>query len=140
MMENHTFTIPSNRFPLPLAPDLFSTVNLQSDIAMNTATGHVLVPHSCTGKNPTICTTGPLFQSNKYPCERALITKDEHLKAKCNISIFPSQDPILKEIGPGSYMFYQHTIPKFIKIVLGRPQANKHYKMASSICISTSHV
>ena len=95
-------------FPLPLAPDLFSTVNLQSDIAMNTATGHVLVPHSCTGKNPTICTTGPLFQSNKYPCERAIITKDEHLKAKCNISIFPSQDPILKEIGPGSYVLSTH--------------------------------
>ena len=108
-------------FPLPVAPGIFSQLKLEKDIAMNTATGHMLILQDCTGTGPTICSTGALFRNFQFPCERAIITHDESLRPHCLVSIFHSNKPILKQAGPGRYILSTHST-QIRKNCAGKPE------------------
>ena len=117
-------------YPLPVAEGLFSKFKLTPDIAIQTKSGHVLLPKQCTGSHPAICHTGLLWARSQFPCERAIINSDESLRTKCLISLTSSPEPKLYR------KLTQHT--SYFQIIQQLPirtvkenQGNKfHFRMA----------
>ena len=95
-------------FPYPIADDLYVQFKLSPRLAVQTATGKMLIQHGCIGYNPYICNSGPLWSSSHFPCEKALISGDENIKGHCPIMLQNRTFPILHEPVPNVYVLSTH--------------------------------
>ena len=91
-------------FPYPITDDLYVQFKLSPHLAVQTATGKMLLPNRCMGYNPYICHSGPFWSSNEFPCEKALISGDENTKNHCTLTLQNQTSPILHEPVPNIYV------------------------------------
>ena len=62
-------------------------LDINTEVAFNTKDGGMFYPHSCIGHNPTVCSTGPIYNSEKDQCARGIVTGRTQDRNVCNIVI-----------------------------------------------------
>ena len=80
------FSVAAHGVPLNDS-NLQITLNVNSLYAINSMTGDLIKPQSCTGHAPTICASAIEFDTSKYQCVRGLITNRKDLTAKCTVEV-----------------------------------------------------
>ena len=63
-------------FPVPQEDGTVSTLKVNSGIAMENATGALLIPHQCRGHGPTVCGPAPLRSGEAMACERGILNNN----------------------------------------------------------------
>jgi len=75
-------------FPNPIPNSSFSVkVQLENQYGLDTNTGGLFVPSNCLGYNPTVCTVGPIYDSNVLQCPRGLVTTQKVLLDYCKVNV-----------------------------------------------------
>lgn len=57
------------------------------DIGFDTEGGGMFQPHSCIGREPMICRTGPIFDLTRMQCPRGILTGDNKERTMCKVTI-----------------------------------------------------
>ena len=57
------------------------------DVGLNSKTGEIFHPVSCTGFRPAVCRSGPTYKPGAWSCERAIITGDKRQRHTCEVEL-----------------------------------------------------
>ena len=81
-------------------------LNGRSVVGVHTGDGGVFYPHSCIGKKPAVCLTGPVFYNPRESCTRGILSGNKDQRKYCTISIrkYPEPVTLFDSIGPGKYV------------------------------------
>ena len=74
-------------FPVPQEDGTVSTLKVNSGIAMENATGALLIPHQCRGHGPTVCGPAPLRSGEAMACERGILNNNANERQKCVVKL-----------------------------------------------------
>ena len=94
-------------WPVP-GNDTDYTIEIMSpeDVALDTRTGGIFEPHSCLGKEPAICRTGPVFGAGRLTCPRGIINGDPKQRRGCVARLRKHSDATtraVEEFVPGHF-------------------------------------
>ena len=96
-------------WPIP-RQDANYTIQIQvpSAVAMDTGRGNMFKPHSCIGANPSVCQTGPVYNTNRLLCARSIINGDKTNHQLCRVIVRDAAEtmPIEEEVTPGIFVIY----------------------------------
>jgi hypothetical protein len=93
-------------FPVPYENEMLSaTLDLDEHYGFNTETGGLFFPMFCTGREPAVCRSGPLYDSGNLQCPRSIITGSKSPIDVCTVTIIKgSQSTIITEIDINTYV------------------------------------
>ena len=91
-------------FPFPVKPGYKSSLLVKESIAYSSKSGLLFEPILCSGTRLQVCRGGPLYESARFHCERALISRNTNDIKDCHIKIFPSNHTSISEPTPGLYV------------------------------------
>ena len=58
-----------------------------NDVGLNPQTGEIFHPKSCTGRNPIVCRTGPIYKPGAWMCTRAILSGNKELRHTCEVEL-----------------------------------------------------
>ena len=91
-------------FPFPIKPGFNSLLEVENQVAYSSSSGLLFRPILCLDTTVRVCRGGPLYDSERFKCERALISRDSAATQNCKIKITPSNQTIISENSPGLYI------------------------------------
>lgn len=93
-------------FPVPYEQSsVKATLEVEGDIGFNTNTGGLFFPANCKGHKPSICHSGPVYDSSKYQCPRGIITGVQSPTKYCTVTIEKlNNDTIINQVDINSYV------------------------------------
>ena len=91
-------------FLFPIKPGFATQVQVKPKIAYSSTTGLLFEPILCQGGPNKVCRGGPLYDSTRFQCERALISRNSRATEHCKIRIIPNNDTVIMENSPGIYI------------------------------------
>ena len=74
-------------YPVPQSDDTVATFKVAPNIAMNNATGEIMIPRLCRGVQPLVCGQSPSRSGAALQCERGILTNNEIERQTCVLSI-----------------------------------------------------
>ena len=91
---------------LHVASNTTLQIELPPQIAYDTRQGLMFVPHTCVGRRPQICHTGPIYQKNHFSCIRGVLTNDVTLRDTCKVTIHRHNTitESIIEVQPNTYL------------------------------------
>ena len=108
--------------PLTVTSGLFSQIKLEKDIAMNTATSHMLIPQTAPELVTQSVPQELYFRIPSSPVkEPSSLMMKPYARPPCVVSIFHSNKPILKQAGPCRYILSTHST-QIRKNCAGKPE------------------
>ena len=91
-------------FPFPVKPGYDSRLLVKESVAYSSSSGLLFEPILCSGDSLKVCRGGPLYESTRFHCERALISRNTDEVKDCHVKIFPSNQTKITEPTPGLYV------------------------------------
>ena len=91
-------------FPFPVKPGYKSRLLVEESIAYSSSSGLLFETILCSGDRLQVCRGGPLYESARFHCERALISRNTNEVKDCHVKIFPSNHTKISEPSPGLYV------------------------------------
>ena len=91
-------------FPFPIRPGFNSIMQVENKVAYSSTTGLLFRPILCLGTQQRVCRGGPLFEAERFKCERALISSYTAATKDCRVKILLSNQTIIEENTPGLYI------------------------------------
>lgn len=75
-------------FPVPyINSELSAKLEVPEHLGFNTETGELFLPQFCQGENPSVCRSGPVYQSNRLQCPRGVLTGVKALNKYCTVEV-----------------------------------------------------
>lgn len=76
------------------------------DVGFDTEGGGMFKPHSCTGREPMICRTGPIYDLSRMQCPRGILTGDVKERAECKVTVrrTTKTPTAIEEVGLGEFV------------------------------------
>lgn len=75
-----------NSWPVPVGNHTMQ-IDVNTEIALNTRDGDMFYPKACIGRNPTVCATGPVYNTEHEQCIRGIITGRRTDRNVCRVII-----------------------------------------------------
>ena len=91
-------------FPFPIKPGFTTRLQVKPKVAYSSTNGLLFEPILCRGGTSKVCRGGPLYTSNRFKCERALISRNAGATGHCQVKVTPSNDTLIEESSPGLYI------------------------------------
>ena len=91
-------------FPFPIRPGFKSLLEVENQVAYSSTSGLLFRPILCLGTTLKVCRGFPLYDSERFRCERALISRDSTATQHCKVKIIPSNQTSISESSPGLYV------------------------------------
>ena len=91
-------------FPFPVRSGYDSKLLVKESVAYSSSSGLLFEPILCAGDSLKICRGGPLYESTRFRCERALISRNTEEVKDCHVQLSPSNQTMIKEPTPGLYV------------------------------------
>jgi hypothetical protein len=75
------------------------------DVALDTNSGTIFVPHSCIGMQPEVCRTGPQYNQHLGQCPRGILLEQRALRKHCQIQLaFENSTTVIDEVNSGEFV------------------------------------
>ena len=93
-----------NSFPFPVKSGFHTKVRVRNRIAYSSSAGLLFKPILCLGTELKVCRGGALYDTARFRCERALISRDAAGTKHCEVRVYPTNRTVIKEDSPGLYI------------------------------------
>ena len=93
-----------NSFPFPVKSGFHTKVRVRNRIAYSSSAGLLFEPILCLGTELKVCRGGALYDTARFRCERALISRDAAGTKHCEVRVYSTNRTVIKEDSPGLYI------------------------------------
>ena len=91
-------------FPFPVKDGFHTTVKVRNRIAYSSSAGLLFELILCLGTQIRVCRGGALYDTARFQCERALISRDAAATKHCEVRLYPTNQTEITEDSLGLYI------------------------------------